>query len=90
MPSGLRSEQDHRNHLYRAIHELIDRECAVVPNGMSAPQVAQVLIAILAEVIEAAPDPEMKTRITESTFADPVARVGKNVPLRPPTPPTRQ
>jgi len=82
------SLEDH--HLYRSIHELIDREAAAVPNGMSAPQVAQILIAILATVIEAAPDQGMRTRMTESTFADLVARVGKNLPPKPPTASTRQ
>jgi hypothetical protein len=80
------SIEDH--HLYRSIRELIDREAAAA--GMTGPQVAQVLIAILAEVIEAAPDQAMRTRMAESTFADLVERVGKNLPLRPPTPPTRQ
>jgi hypothetical protein len=70
--------EDHR--LYRAFHELIDREAKAVPNGMSGEQIAQILIALLAQVINAAPDQNYRAAMTHSALDDLIRRVAMNIP----------
>ena len=66
--------------LYRAIHELIDREAKAAPNGMSGEQIAQILIALLAQIINAAPDQKYRAAMTHSALDDLIRRVGRNIP----------
>jgi hypothetical protein len=69
------------NHpLYRAIRDLIGREAKANPNEMSRDQVAHVLIALLAKVINVTPLDKQRGAMTHGALRDIIQRIGQNLP----------